>query len=68
MPTPTPPQLITVAQAAELAGVSESSLRRLLKRNRHGTGDLQPAIVSAPGGQMLLRRQAFERWLAGEVH
>ena len=66
--TPLRPRLITVSQAALLAGVSESSLRRMISRNRtQGSGDLAACLVSAPGGQLMIRRGAFESWLDADA-
>ena len=51
--------LVSVAEAATLAGHSKSVAYRL------ATAGLLPGLVRLPGAQLLVRRRVLEAWLAG---
>ena len=64
-------KLISIREAAQLAGMPEITLRRLIARDRLNagvttTGDLAACVVDLPGSRLLVRRAAFERWLGAE--
>ena len=73
MQTDTQPKLISVRQAAQLAGLGENTLYRLIRRDQAGAaqgsthGHLAACIVSLPGSHLRVRRAAFERWLDAEA-
>lgn len=52
--------LVSVAEAADLAGLSKSVAYRLA-----AAGTL-PGLVRLPGSRMLVRRRVLEAWLSGE--
>lgn len=58
--TPDAPPFVTVAEAARVAGMSSSNIRRRCRSDGFGF---------KPGGHgdWLIRRADFERWLAGEA-
>ncbi len=56
-------RLISVRQAARLAGLHENTLYRLIRDAQTNGHDLAHAVVELPGHHLLVRRTAFERWL-----
>lgn len=59
-------RLITVREAAQLAGLSEQTLRRLIRSAGAGHDQaLARAVLELPGHARRIRRAAFERWLSG---
>ncbi len=60
-------RLITVREAAQLAGLSEQTLRRLIRTATAADSDqadeLARAVLELPGHALRIRRAAFERWL-----
>jgi excisionase family DNA binding protein len=52
-------RLLSVPEAAALAGLSKSVAYRL------AAADELPGLVKLPGCRMLVRRHALEAWLAG---
>jgi excisionase family DNA binding protein len=58
--SPTPDRaLLSVPEAAALAGVSKSVAYRLARQDR------LPGLVRVPGRQLRVRRPVLEAWLAG---
>lgn len=51
--------LVSVAQAAALAGLSKSVAYRL------AAAGVLPGLVRLPGARLLVRRRVLEAWLAG---
>jgi len=54
--------LVSIAEAAELAGLSKSVAYRL------ATARTLPGLVRLPGSRVLVRRRVLEAWLCGEGH
>ena len=52
--------LVSVGEAADIAGMSKSVAYRLA-----AAGTL-PGLVRLPGSRMLVRRRVLEAWLGGE--
>ena len=52
--------LVSVGEAADIAGLSKSVAYRLA-----AAGTL-PGLVRLPGSRMLVRRRVLESWLSGE--
>lgn len=52
--------LVTVGEAADIAGLSKSVAYRLA-----AAGTL-PGLVRLPGSRMLVRRRVLEAWLSGD--
>jgi excisionase family DNA binding protein len=58
--SPTPDRaLLSVPEAAALAGASKSAVYRLARQDR------LPGLVRVPGRQLRVRRPVLEAWLAG---
>ena len=51
--------LLSIAEAAELAGISRSVAYRLAASKQ------LPGLIRLPGVRMLVRRRMLESWLAG---
>ena len=54
-----PKRLLSVPQAAALAGLSKSVAYRLVAQ------DCFPGLLRLPGCRLLVRRRVLEAWLAG---
>ncbi len=52
--------LLSVTQAAKLAGLSTTVAYRL------AAGGALPGLVRLPGARLLVRRRVLEAWLSGE--
>ncbi len=63
---PDAPKLITVREAASIAGVHENTLRRWIRAADDRRDDLTRCTVDL-GGELRIRRGAFERWLDGNT-
>lgn len=61
LPMDAAPRLISVTEAARIAGQPRSTFYRLLK-----SGAAPGALVALPGHRLLIRREALLRWLAGD--
>jgi excisionase family DNA binding protein len=59
MSAPPDRALLTVTEAAKLAGLAKSVAYRLAAQNE------LPGLVKLPGCQMLVRRRVLEAWLDG---
>jgi excisionase family DNA binding protein len=59
MSVPSDRVLLTIAEAARLAGLAKSVAYRLAAQ------DELPGLVKLPGCQMLVRRRVLEAWLNG---
>ncbi len=58
--------LLTVTQAAQVAGYSRATMYRLVKTAPKGSA-LHRAIVAIDGAQLRIRRHQLEIWLTGDV-
>lgn len=52
--------LLSIRQAADLAGLSPSTAYQLAREGR------LPGLVALPGHRLLVRRRILEQWLCGE--
>lgn len=59
MNEPSERALLSVPEAAALAGLSKSVAYQLVAQDR------LPGLVKLPGRRLLVRRQVLEAWLAG---
>ena len=59
VPGAAPKRLLSVPEAAALAGLSKSVAYRLVAQERF------PGLLRLPGCRLLVRRRVLEAWLAG---
>jgi hypothetical protein len=64
-PIAAPKPLLSVAEAAQVAGYSRATFYRLVRAAPEGSA-LRRALVAIPGAQLRIRRRQLEAWLTGE--